>query len=326
MSMNRRTWLAASAKGSLALALGEFSAHSFAQADTTHVIVGFPPGGLPDMLARALASTLEGTAIVDNRPGANGRLAAQAVKRAAPDGKTLLLAPASAMVHLPHIYSAKDLGYDPFTDFTPIAQLAENDFAFAVNAALVPARNIKEFGEWCQAHPQQAAFASPGQGSMPHFMGTMLARALGVKMLHVPYKGNSLAINDVAGGTVASIFATTAVLAPMATSGKLRILGTTGNTRNAAVPNVPTFKEQGIDALTIVEGNWVLGPAKMPPELVERISTRALASLNTSLMKNELTSQATAAPLGPKEVAKKMRAEFDSRGAAIRQAGFSAEQ
>jgi tripartite-type tricarboxylate transporter receptor subunit TctC len=287
------------------------------------VLVGFPPGGLPDMLARAMTSAFGGPAIVDNRPGANGRLAAQAVKRAAPDGRTLLLVPASAMVHLPHIY--KDLGYDPFADFAPVAQIAENDFAFAINGSLPP-QNLKEFAVWCKANPDRASFASPGQGSMPHFMGVLLAKSLGAPMLHVPYKGNGIALNDVSGGTVASIFATTAVLSQLSKKGSLRMLGTTGRTRNPAMPQVPTFREQGVDALTIVEGTWIFAPAKTPPQVVDQLSTRLRASLHSEQMQNVLNGQASAAPLGPQELARAMRAEYDRRGAAIRQSGFTADQ
>lgn len=298
-----------------------------AQGQVMKIFVGFPAGGLPDMVARALVDPLSKatgwSAVVENRPGANGRLAAQAVKNAPPDGRSLLITPASGMVHLPHVY--KDLGYDPFADFVPVAQLVDNDFAFAISPK-IPARNLKEFAEWANKNPAQATFGSPGLGSAPHFMGVTLARALQTRLAHVPYRGNNFALTDMSGGHIGSLIASTSFLAQAHKAGSVRILGTTGRARLASLPDVPTFQEQGIGQLTISEGTWLMAHAKTPAALVDKLADGALASLATPEMAPVIQGQASAAPLKGAALAKVMREDYDRRGAAIRAANFSASE
>jgi tripartite-type tricarboxylate transporter receptor subunit TctC len=296
---------------------------ALAQEGTLRIFVGFPPGGLPDLLARAVQRSFDGTTVVENRVGANGRLAAQQVKNAAPDGRTLLLVPASAMVHLPHVYD--NLGYNPFQDFVPVAQLVENDFCLGIGAK-IPAQNLKEFAAWARKNPDRASYGSPGLGSSPHFMGVTLAKALGIPFIHAPYKGANLAVNDINGGVLAGLFAATSLFVPLAKAGQLRVLATTGPTRNVALPQVPTFRELGMDQLTITEGSWLFAPAKTPQAIVDKLAAQAISSLKSPEMQTIIPNMATAAPLGSREVAALMRREYDQRGAAIRAAGFSANQ
>lgn len=298
-----------------------------AQGATARILVGFPPGGLPDQVARGIAEpigqALGVTAVVDNRPGANGRIAAQAVKNAAPDGRTLLLCPASAMVHLPHVY--KDLGYDPFTDFVPVAQVVENDFAFAISPK-IPARDLKEFAAWCRLNPQSATYGTPGPGSLPHYMGVALAKALGVTLNHIPYKGTNFAITDLGGGHIAAMISSSTFVVPPHQSGQVRVLAVSGRQRLPALPDVPTFVEQGIVPLSITDGTWVMAPAKTPQALVDKLAEAAIASLQGREMKQVTTGQAQAAPLRSVALRERMRQEFDQRGSYIRAAGFSAGQ
>jgi tripartite-type tricarboxylate transporter receptor subunit TctC len=298
-----------------------------AQAGPVRVFVGFPAGGLPDAVARSLApavgALMGSPAVVENRPGANGRLAAQSVRAAAPDGRTLLVCPASAMVHLPHVY--KDLGYDPFTDFAPVAQLVENAFAFAISGKL-PARNLAEWAAWCRDHPAQATFGSPGQGSSPHFMGVTLARGLGVAMSHIPYRGNNFTLTDVSGGHISGMVSTTGQLLPPHKAGQLRILGVTSPKRLPELPEVPTFAEQGVPALTLTEGTWAFAPARTPPAVLERLGEAVLGALKQREIATALETQADIAPLGPAALAARLRRDFDERGAGIRAAGFTAGQ
>lgn len=323
MSMNRREFVGriiVAMAGAAALPAG------FAQQrGSLKIYVGFPPGGLPDLVARALAEqfrrSFDVTAIVENRPGANGRIAGQAVKNGAPDGTVFLIAPASGIVHLPHVYN--DLGFDPMMDFVPVAQLVENDFAFAVSSK-IPVDNLKEFAIWCARNPERAVFASPGLGSSPHFMGVTIAKAIGAKMIHVPYKGNNFALNDLQGGHIASMIASTSFLLQPHKTGFLRILATTANARTTSLPQVPTFGELGYGQLTLTEGIWLMAPAKMPSAMVDRFAASAIESLKSKEMMGVINGQAVPAPLVSRELAKVMREEFDKRGAAIREAGFSA--
>jgi len=291
------------------------------------IFVGFPPGGLPDLVARALAEqfrkSFDVPSVVENRAGANGRIAGQAVKAAAPDGNTLLVAPASNLVHLAHVYN--DLGYDVLTDFAPVAQVVENDFALAISAK-IPAKNLQEFAAWCRAHPKEATFASPGTGSSPHLMGLQIGRALNIPFAHVPYKGSNFALTDLAGGHIASMVASTSFMLQPLKSGSLRILGVTGNARSTVLPDVPTFKEAGLAQLFMTEGTWLLAPAKTPAAVVERLAAAAIESLKGKEMAGVLDGVTTPAPLGPRDLARAMREEYDKRGAIIKAFGFTANQ
>lgn len=322
-----KNWHRRTVLGLGAAAAGIAALPAWAQRGPIRIFVGFPPGGLPDLVARALAEQFKRSfdlpAVVENRPGANGRIAGQAVKNGASDGTIFLVAPASGMVHLPHVYN--DLGFDPLTDFAPVAQLCENDFALAINAKL-PAQNIKEFAQWAQAQPAQASFASPGTGSSPHMMGLQMARALGIKLTHVPYRGSNLGLADVVGGHVAGMVASTSFFMQPVKAGSLRVLATTGRARSSLLPQVPTFQELGMPQLTMVEGTWLLAPAKTPAAVVDKYAAAAIEALKSREMQGFLDGQTLPAPLGPKDMAKLMREEFDRRGASIKAIGFTAAE
>ena len=298
-----------------------------AQTDITKIYVGFPPGGLPDSVARTVAAAvgraLNGTAVVENRPGANGRLAAQAVKNTPAGSNALLVCPASALVHLPHVYN--DLGYDPFKDLAPVAQVCENAFAFAISGKLPP-RSLAEWADYCRQNPDRATFGSPGQGSSPHFMGVTLAKALGVTMNHIPYRGNNFALTDTAGGHISGMVSTTGQLQAPHRNGQMRILGVTSAQRLAELPDVPTFAESGVPQLTLTEGTWVMASTRMAQAMVDKVAASILDGLKDGTAVQALKAQADIAPLGPQALAERLRKDFDSRGAGIRAAGFKARQ
>ncbi|MCZ4315761.1 tripartite tricarboxylate transporter substrate-binding protein [Comamonadaceae bacterium G21597-S1] len=322
MMMDRRSFLQTLGT---AIVAGAAMPKALAQGNPIRILVGFPPGGLPDRVARAVAEQFKrnfGVSVrVDNKPGANGRLAGQAVKNAAADGTSFLVAPASGMVHLPHVY--KDLGFDPLTDFVPIAQLVQNDFALAIHPK-VPAHDLTEFAAWCRAHPDQATFGSPGTGSSPHLMGLRVAKALGIGITHVPYRGGSLALADLLGGHVSSMISSTSFLLQPHRTGQVRILATTGRARSATLPRVPTFGELGMAQLTLTEGTWLLAPAGMAPDLVDTFSRAALESIKSQEMQDVLDGQTVEAPVGARALASQMREEYAERGAQIKAFGFSA--
>jgi tripartite-type tricarboxylate transporter receptor subunit TctC len=161
------------------------------------IVVGFAAGGTADIIARVVADKLKDTlgqpVIVDNRPGAIGRIAAEAVKNAAPDGSTIMVMPIGPMAVVPHTY--KSISYDALNDFTPIALGATFQFAIAAGPAS-GANTWQEFVTWARAHPDKAAYATSGAGSLPHFFGVLLGREIGVDMVHVAYKGSAAYINN----------------------------------------------------------------------------------------------------------------------------------
>ena len=164
------------------------------------ILVGFSAGGTTDLIARLmaekLANALQRPVVVEDKPGAGGRLAAGALKNATPDGTTLMVAPIVVPVLAPLVY--RQLDYDPARDFAPVGQIARFQFAFAVGADH-PARTLSQFVDWAKANPSQASFGTPGAGSIPHFLGVMIARATGIEMTHVPYKGLPALASDLIG-------------------------------------------------------------------------------------------------------------------------------
>lgn len=321
MSLTRRQFAASAAATSLL----SLPLRSHAQRNNIRVFVGFPPGGLPDLVARAVADQFRQSfgvpAVVENRPGANGRIAGQALKNAAPDGTTFLIAPASNIVHLPHVYT--DLGYDPLKDFAPVAQLVENDFAFTISAK-IPATNLKEYAAWCAKNPDKATFGSPGAGSSPHLMGLLVGKSLGAKLSHVPYKGSAFVLTDLVGGHVSAMMSATSFVVQQHKAGQVRILATTGRARSSVLPQVPTFQEQGMGELTLTEGTWLLAPAKTPAAILDKASDAAVLSVQSAEMQTVIDGQTVAAPLGAVVMRRLVQAEYTKRGEQIKAAGFTA--
>jgi len=266
----KRRHFAALAAASLALPA------AFAQDRTMRILVGFPPGGSADIIARLLAekmrSTLNQNVIVENRPGAAGRVVLGELKRAAPDGQTLVVSPSGAMVIAPWLYS--NLGYDPIKDFTPVSRLSVFDFAITAGPA-APAGDIKAVLAWMKANPNRAQYATSGAGTVPHFAGQLLSQAAGVTLQHIPYKGGAPAAQDLIGGQVPLMVDTASETLEHHKAGKVRILAVTGEQRTRALPDVPTLKEQGINmAADAFFGLY--GPPGMAPDVVARID-RAVA-------------------------------------------------
>lgn len=298
--MNRRNWIT-SALGTWA---GAIAAPARAQSGTSRVIVGFVAGGSVDALARLVAESLAGVGvrpyIVENRAGAGGRLALDLVKSAPPDGETLLVAPQGPMTLFTHVFKDK-LRYDPARDFSPITRLVSGDFALTVGP-LSGARDLAGFRTWLRTAGEKASYGSPGAGTLPHFVGVSVAQRLGVAMTHVPYPGSARSMVDLAGGTIAAAVSPVTEALELHKAGRVRIIATAGQQRSPFVPEVPTFKEQGID-LDVPLWFGAYGPAAMPAATVERLRVaidRGFAQAETGgkLAKLGLT----AAPLTPAEL------------------------
>lgn len=238
------------------------------------IVVGFPPGGSADTLARVLAQQLVGVApsvIVDNKPGAGGRIALETVKNSEADGSTLVLTPASMLVVYPHIY--RKLPYDPVTDFAPVGRVAAASFIVAVGPQVpVEVKTFADFIKWGKTNPTLASYGSSGAGSIPHFTGVALGKAAGLDWAHVAYKGAAPAMNDLLGGQIAANVSIMSNALPHLQAGKLRALAISSAQRNAALPSVPTFAEVGVKDAAAVEWFGVLAPARIPADVVNRLS------------------------------------------------------
>ena len=269
----RRTLLLASAA---ALALAGMAGQAQAQAWPTkpiRLVVGFPPGGGIDAVARNLQPGMQEAlgqqVIVEYKPGAGGVLAAGELTRAPADGYTILVANIGPFVLVPNMVSKKP--YDPQKDFTYIHQTSGSGFIAAVPANH-PANTLAEFVAWAKANPDKANFASGGAGSITHLNGEMLNQIAGTKLVHVAYKGSSPAVQDLIGGQTHLLVDVSTVLLQHIQSGRLKALYVTDARRIAALPNVPTAKEAGYPGLETSGWQGIVGPAGMPRDVVARIS------------------------------------------------------
>lgn len=295
-----------------------------ALAQQTHtILVGFAAGGSVDATARVLAEQLTkitgDTYIVENRTGAAGRLAIQAVKRAAPDGRTLVLVPQGPMTLFPNTFASLD--YEPRTDFTPIARLITQENVLAV-ANDVPATTGAELKAWLQANPGLANFGSPGTGTVPHFVGEMVARRLGVDMTNIPYKGSALTANDLASGIIKLGFMPAADAMPLYRQGRLKILATTGTERSPLTPDLPTMKEIGIDFS--LDGWYALfGPAGMDAATVQALHANVVQAMNNPGVVERLAMLALeSSPGTPEELRNLVETERGMWAEVVRETGF----
>lgn len=236
------------------------------------IVVGYAPGGATDRVARIvgdkLGAKLGVTVLVDNKPGAGGRLAAQQVKNTPVSQNVLMLANPAVMIVAPLVF--KDNGYDAERDFVPVSHVNDYEFALSVSTA-VPVRELSHLLAWMRANPEKANFGVPATGSLPHFFGLMMGEKAKVKAEVVGYRGSGPLITDLIGGQVPIAFDTLDVVIPHNESGKLRILAMSGAKRSPFAPNVPTFKEAGLD-LAATGWNTFFAPATMPPAKVARLS------------------------------------------------------
>ncbi|MCQ4160009.1 tripartite tricarboxylate transporter substrate-binding protein [Roseomonas sp. GC11] len=251
-------------------------------ARSSRAIVGFPPGGTADSVTRLYAERVRAARglqmVVDNRPGAGGRLALEMLKGLPADGNAFLLTPASMLTIYPHLYTST-LRYDPLRDFTPVTPVCVFPFGLAVSARH-PARDLAQFIEWGKGRPA-VDWASPVPGSMPHFIGTELARATGLTMNHVPYRGSAPAVADLLAGTVQAVLLPIGELTAFHRSGEARLLAVTAPQRLARLDTVPTFAEAGFPGLTQEEWYGILLPAQAAPAVLQPLHEALAAAAAT---------------------------------------------
>ena len=296
--------------------------------ETTRVLCGFPAGGTTDAVSRRVADKLRPgyakVALVENKPGGGGRLAVEELRRANPDGSSLLLTPAGMVTLYPHIYRSLSYGID---DVTPVSTACMVSFGFGVGPQVPESvKNIKDFLAWAKAHPTLANYGSPGAGSPPHFIGALLAKDSGIDLRHVPYRGSAPGIQDLLGGQVAAFTSPVGDYLPHLKGGKLRLLATSATTRTRFTPDVATYAEQGYKELSFTEWYGFFLPPKAAPDVVQR----AAAAIRAAVAAPEVVE--AFAQLGleaqsnsPAEMTKAVREENAAWAPVIKKVGFTPE-
>lgn len=260
------------------------------------LVVGFPAGGGADYVARQVAKELGDAfgqaVVVDNKPGANGIIAASEVARATADGHTLLLGVTATQSINPNLYPK--LPYDPVRDFTPVTEVGFTPLVLVINPKL-PAKSVGEFIAYVKQHDGPVSYASAGNGNITHMAAELFVQSSGASQLsHVPYKGSSQAITDLLGGQVAAYFDTLPSSMPFIQSGQLRALGLTSATRSSALPQLPTIQESGVPGMSSYEATaWfgLFGPAKMPAEVTRKLYEALRTAFNRPEARNAMAGR-----------------------------------
>lgn len=326
--MNRRHFSQAFTAALLAPALSSpWSAHAQTRAYTgpVRVLVGFPPGGATDVVARAvidkLGKAMNGQVfVVDNKPGAGGQIAAQLLKAAPADGSTIMLSIDHTQVIIPLTIAAA--GYNPVTDFTALAGVASYYNVLAVSAA-TGVKTMAELGAWVKANPTKANYGIPAAGSVPQFIGHIIGKSVGVTMNSVPYKGGAPMVQDLLAGQIPIGIASMTELIEYHRAGKVRILASSGQVRSKTAPDIPTFLELGYSGID--KNPWLafFGPKGLPVEFVDSFDRATKTALTQPDLQERLANmgnEVTAAPA--KEVEHWVSDASRDWGKVIRESGF----
>lgn len=327
MKMRRRALLGAAAATPAAFHARDAAAQGAWPSRPIRVVVGFPPGGSNDIIARILApklSTLLGgaTVVVENRTGANGTIGADSVARSAPDGYSFFLA--SASVAAISLATYPNLPYDTLRDFTPVSMVGVTPELMAVNPEL-PARTLQEV--IALARTRDLHFSSSGNGGLPHLAIELLRKVAGQRVIHVPYRGAVAAAVDAMNGQVQGIIMDLPAIHGMAREGKLRPIAVTANTRSPLMPDVPTSVEQGVPSLIAVNWFVVLAPARTPEPIVTQMHGALTEAVNAPDVREQY-GRAGVEPLtssSPAACREYLAAEIARWGAIAREAGARAD-
>lgn len=289
-------------------------------------VVPYPPGGSTDVLGRSIAQQLNGplgtTVIVENRPGATGTIGAALVARATPDGLTLLGTSIGPQAIAPHMMGK--LPYDPVASFAPVITIGTIPHVLVV-AARQPYSSVRALVEAALAAPGTLAFASGGTGTILQMQGELLQQQSGARFLHVPYKGDTPALQDTLGGQVQFMFAPAAAALPHVQSGALRALPVTSAARLPALPDTPTMTEEGYKDFVVEQWQAVFAPAGTPGGVIERLNAAIGAAIRTPAVA-ELADKLgiTLAGGSPQQLDALRRADYDKWGRLIRDAHIKA--
>ena len=297
MSLTRRKLTSALAAGIASTwSAGMAWAQTYPQ-KSVKLVVGSPPGGPSDFLARRLADAIGPgmgqSFIVENKPGASGMPAADQVVKSAPDGHQLLVSGPASIVVMPHMFSK--ITYDPMRDLVPVAMLGAGAFVLVVHPS-VKANNVKELIALAKANPKQLTYGSGGNGSSGHLCTEYFNGLSGIEMTHIPYKGDGQAVIDLLAGQIQVMFTAPNVAMAHVKSGKLRLLAVTTKERVNSMPDIATVHEIGVKDFEYLGWIIVFAPAATPPSVIEQLSAAWLKVKNTPAIANKLNELAMAAP------------------------------
>jgi tripartite-type tricarboxylate transporter receptor subunit TctC len=287
------------------------------------LVVPFPAGGPTDAMARVLAlklgERLGQQVVVDNKGGAGGSIAAEAVAKAAPDGQTLFFGTTGTMAINPSLYSK--LRYDPVKDFAPVSLMATTMNVLVVNPE-VPAKNLGDLVKLAKAKPGTVSYGSAGNGSSNHLSGELLRNSAGVQVTHIPYKGSAPALVDLLGGRLTMMFDTVAQQTGNIAAGKVRALAVTGPKRSPLLPDVPTAQESGLKDYDVTIWYGVLAPAGTPAPVIERLNREMVAVMSTEEMKKKMQADgAEAKPTSAAEFAALIKHDMAKWGPVVKASG-----
>lgn len=295
--------------------------------DTAKIIVGFPPGGTTDVMARKVADKLRSgyarSVIVENRPGAGGQLGVVALKDSPADGSTLLLTPSSMLTIYPNTY--RTLQYK-LEDVAPVSLAMYTHHVLSVGPAVPDSvKTLNDFFAWTKANPDKAAYGSPGAGSMPHLIGVLIAKASGADLRHVAYRGSAPGIQDLLGGQIASFLGPVGDVLAHSRAGKVRVLGSSGKQRDAFLPAVPTMAEQGV-SIGLREWYAFFMPARASADTVQR----AAAALERAIREADVVEFGKQFGLEvqsstPRALGELLRADAAEWSGLAKQTGFTAD-
>ena len=291
------------------------------------MLVGYPPGGAVDALGRlfadAMSEALRRPVVVENRPGAVGQIAAEALKAAAPDGNTLMIAPDATVVIRPQTLSKPP--FDPLADFAPVAHAGVWAFALGIHAGL-PAKTLADYVSWVKADSARANFASSGAGGSTHFFGVLLGQTLGVPLRQVSYKGAGPAIFDVVAGHVPATIQPLGTLLAQARAGRIAVLAMSGRERSPGAAEVPTFAELGYSSLTAEGWFGIFAPAGTPDGSVAKLNAAFVQAMRASAVRDKMRNlDLEVREMSPAEFAGVVRADYVRWGPIIRASGFSGD-
>jgi tripartite-type tricarboxylate transporter receptor subunit TctC len=294
-------------------------------AKSIRLVVTFPTGGAPDILARIFSekNSLGQPVVVDNKPGAGGNIGAEIVAKSPGDGYALVMATVGTHAINGALYSK--MPYDMVKDFTPIGLIASTPNLLVVNTSL-PVKNVAELIAYGKANPNKLSFGSPGIGSSIHVSGELFKSMTGVQMTHVPYKGRQFALPDLLGGQIQLMFDNMPSALPMAKEGKLRALGQTGAKRSPSAPDVPTIAEQGLPGFEATAWFAFFGPAGMPREVVAKLNAEMQRIYKLADVQDRLKTLGLDTVLSsPDELVKYQASEIAKWAKVVKESGAKAD-
>ena len=325
MTSSRRSWILRTfaALATSSAVLSPFTVH--AQTSTTRILVGFPAGGGTDAIARILGERLQAelgsSVVVDNKAGAGGQLAAQALKAAAPDGHTLFLSHDHSVSILP--LTMKNPGFDPAKDFVPVAGFATFVNAVALSGG-TPARDLKAWVDGVKAGGGKATVGIPAPASTPQFAVQVIGKQFGLDLVAAPYRGSAPMMADMLGNQIAAGVASVPDFIENHKAGKLRVVAVLGDKRQAAMPEVPTLSELGLTGFEDMPYYGIFAPAGTPAPVLAKLNTALVKVLNQADVKKKINDQgAEAMSETPAQFAAFIQAESVKWGKVVKESGAS---